>query len=473
MTVSKGFDYSSCKSDNIYLKYEISSLQVVLLMSFRLKPLFFVTSSLFCLVLLTFPLSASAGAGGDIAESVDQNTQQDAADKTVNTKQITDALDASFVKMAKAVAPVEQTGLPSPDSPLQSSLTGMPQALMLVDTTTRDLLTNRLLEFNLVSATATTGKPADYLIDPHMVSVKNAKVTIEAPAQVFDIFMRYFCDPKSRGGTMQKLNNVPSDKYGTKLIGCGGIYESDGKGHATNIDPSTPSRDAIFGKEPDDPASLTDPVAAYIELQRGQIKNLPLRPNALFFDASTFPVNMAKGIGDGTTNGNPLANVYYGAFAQALHFLIGVPQPAQDLGTISSVDDQMAFIDKQGLIARQMLASYPFAVLFAERVGSLDANIAQATSQMLIDKIGPLGQKDVILYNRIQNLASRQSLSIAEYMDIVMYQVPMSPGYLNRINKLEGADLQREKIWLTAMQTALNYQRNRWLEMLTALEATK
>lgn len=120
-----------------------------------------------------------------------------------------------------------------------------------------------------------------------------------------------------------------------------------------------------------------------------------------------------------------------------------------------------------------MMASYPFAIMFAERMGTMGPDAASATAALLRTKLSA-ATEDEAIFNVIRNIERRNTISQAEYMDIVMYQLPLSPGYYARINdELSPTELRREAVWLTAMQTALNYQRNRWLEILAALEAVR
>jgi len=258
--------------------------------------------------------------------------------------------------------------------------------------------------------------------------------------------MRYFCDPQASTERLKdqkwRLSGV-KNKGGTISydLACGKIIAS---GDAAKLS----TRESILG-----PGNEKKPEGL-------QVIGLPLRPADLFFAPTTHPTT--PGNNKDASNTNKMADVYYGAFAQSLQFLVGRPEglPSSDINT-------------QAKISKQMLASYPFAMLFAERAGTMGPAAAQSIADLITDKLGS-GTQDPVIVEHLENLRSRNSISMAEYMDIVAYQLMTSPGYYERISKeLTPAQLRREEVWLTAMQTALNYQRNRWLEIQAALEAVR
>jgi hypothetical protein len=316
----------------------------------------------------------------------------------------------------------------------------LPKALAQQDTLINDLMITRYRELNRQpiptdsSSASTTYKP-EYLVDTSLVT--------PVDVQAFDIFMRYFCDPNARGGLMKtmqfNLANVLYQQRKTNYtLGCGVVSGA-----------SIQTRQSVLGS-----GDTSD--------EAKQIIGLPLRPADLYFNPGTFPTTPGTTAnGKKTTNTNPLAEVYFAAFAQSLEFLVGeAPAASNDLNT-------------QAAISRQMLASYPFAVLFAERAGSMDDVAPQALAGFMMGKLGK-GTEDPAIVARLQNLQGRTNVSLAEYMDLIMYQLPLSPGYHAYIeNTRNTKKLIREEVWLTAMQTALNYQRNRWLEILATLEAVK
>lgn len=323
-----------------------------------------------------------------------------------------------------------------------TTFTALPLSNLAVDQIAQDVMFNRQRELNRIKI---EGR-ADYLIDTSLPA--------SVDSQAFDIFMRYFCDPKARGGSNADFKvtrvGVP---YGDQVLnyelGCG--YTNNG---------SVPTRHSILGGAEADAGH-----------EAAQVIGLPTRPDALFFEATTFPTKQEGQQNNDVSNTNRLAQVYYAAFSQSLLFLLGEPPSGAGGGSIAGSPG--AYIANQAAVAKKMLASYPFALLFAERMGTMGPDAAQATADLLLSKLGSASE-DINILNVVQNIERRNTISQAEYMDIVMYQLPLSPGYYSRINdQLTSEELRREAVWLTAMQTALNYQRNRWLEILAALEAVK
>jgi hypothetical protein len=140
-----------------------------------------------------------------------------------------------------------------------------------------------------------------------------------------------------------------------------------------------------------------------------------------------------------------------------------------NLGEVDTAAERTRYVEAQGQIARKMLATYPFALMYAERIGTIPAS---TVGGLLATKVQATDTES-LTYKRVNDLMNRHMISLAEYMDLVMYRIPMSPGYLQRVQSLSPSDLQREEVWLTAMQNVINYQRNRWMEILVALEAVK
>lgn len=335
---------------------------------------------------------------------------------------------------------------------LMTAYNELPGAFATMDAVRRDIMLNRLRELNRVKMPS--GDPrADYLVDSSLSASVNT--------QYFDIFMRYFCDPMARdndqGDSMEdkSFEITAPDKNGRPFsyrVGCGSSSTT-----------ALPSRQSVLGKD----AMNEGPEAE-------QIISLPVRPDVLFFNATTFPTvpsNNKAPTEDGQTNVNRLANVYYSAFAMAMRFLLG--EPPAPVAANSLASDPGAFVAAKAQVARQTLATVPFTELFSAQIGTMGPTAAVATADMLQSKLGPAGE-DAVILARIDNIRRRNSISVAEYMDVVAYQLLLSPGYYARINtQLNPTELRREAVWLTGLQTALNYQRNRWLEMLAALEAVK
>lgn len=343
---------------------------------------------------------------------------------------------------------------PAPVWELFKATAALPESIALTDQTVQSLMITRLREMQRIPYTAAE-KP-DYLIDT------DSPDTVDQ--QKFDIFMRYFCDPQSRGGTLSsktfelkqfRIPNGANYTQQTYSVGCG---------YASN---SLPSRRSILTGTSSDTG-----------VEARQIMSLPTRPEALFFEPVSFPTAIGNSAPNAASanlpsNINRIAPAaYLGAFAQSLQFLVGDAPAPDQVGANADFQpgDYGSFIKGQKEVAVKMLASYPFALLFAERTGTMGPQAAQSVALLLRTKIGEATQNPAILA-QIDALKKRQSLSMAEYMNIVAYQLPTSPGYLTRVNELTPSQLKREMVWLTAVQTALNYQRNRWLEILAALEA--
>ncbi len=332
----------------------------------------------------------------------------------------------------------------APDDRLLKSLAAAAVGIAGTEIAVRDILQNRLNELNLVRSN--TMEPlAPYLVDPTLGS-------LTTNAQIFEIFMRFFCDPRGRNGTLANVQ-IETTRY---TLGCGAVLSGGGGTTAPAIDTNVLSRDGLFGRTPTGENAR----------MRDQLVNLPLRPEAMFFHPETFPVGQAAG----HTNTNELAPVYYGAFSQAMHFLVGPPPDVPNVAEMGDPARQADYINTQAVIARQMMATYPFALLFGERVGMMGTEAAQQIAGVLLERLGNAAS-DPYLFQRVQEIEARSTISIAEYMDILMYRMPLSPGYLNYISSLTPAQARREEVWLTALQTAVNYQRNRWLEIQAALEA--
>jgi len=397
--------------------------------------------------------TAITGAIHDSAQTSDQKFQLLMDGKGGLKDTLKDGADS----IRKTLLQVEKRRLTesssaSPITEVTHTYSALPLAYATMDQAVHDMMYNRMRELNRVSMQGDGGQPkADYLVDSSL----DANIDV----QYFDIFMRYFCDPNARdngkGDAMKgKQFDIQGITQGGKKVsykvGCG---SSDG---------DIPSRKSVLGN------------AADTGIEADQIISLPIRPDAMFFSAETFPTrpsnNQAPAEG-GETNVNRLANVYYGAFAMSMRFLLGPIPESVDPGTATG--GKSAYIDYKANIARKYLATMPFTELFASQLGTMGPLAAKATAQMLNDKLGN-AVEDPNIANRIANLKKRNSLSVAEYQDILMNQLMMSPGYYSRINnELSPTELHREMVWLTGMQTALNYQRNHWLEILAALEAVK
>lgn len=396
-------------------------------------------------LLTVAPLAAHAADAQEVANAVDRSASTLIDSERAIIDQLTKQMETSITGVQQTLVVMQnqqrtdqRSAMPIPE--IETTFLAMPMASAIVDQITHEVMFSRQSEMNRVKM----DERADYLLDTTSVQLVNS--------QAYDIFMRYFCDPKGRNGTMA---DTKEEKVGVKIgkntfdydLGCGKTSIKD-----------VPSRHSLLGSDKDDgPEALA-------------VIGLPTRPDALFFEPTTFPSKSADGkapTSAGASNTSRLAHIYYAAFNQSLLFLLGEPPSAPQKGVASS------FITNQGLIARQMMATYPFAILFAERMGTMGPDAAASVANLLRTKLRS-ATEDQTIFNILENLKRRNTISTAEYMDVVMYQLPLSPGYYTRINEeLNPTELRRELVWLTAMQTALNYQRNRWLEILAALEAVR
>lgn len=443
------------------------------------------TRSLFLMALLCGALFAPCARASDAAAAMNISTAiQNAATKQNAVQESTSKLLAK--ELDDVSEELKQTILTATAMELEAMkkvtpdthsgyalgvLEQMPNALALMNGMVSDLMTTRLNEMNRMAPNAEGSPRAAYLID-----ASQPDQTINA--QIFDIFMRYFCDPRARGGTMAKVGKERGfEVYSVtgnqkQLLGCGSLPGGD---------PSM-SRDGIFGPEQTSTGgtgaagSLMNAQQMVKEVSRNQIKNLSIRPADLFFEPITYPVYFSSGKDEDTgdsadtfSNVNQMGPVYFGAFAQAMQFLIGTPPDALNLGEVDTPRERTRYIEAQGQIARKMLATYPFALLYAERMGSIPAGMVGG----LYATVSETTDTDMLSFNKMIDLMNRKNISMAEYMDLVMYRIPMSPGYIKRLQLMTASDLKREEVWLTAMQNVVNYQRNRWMEILVALEAVK
>lgn len=291
---------------------------------------------------------------------------------------------------------------------------------------------------------------APYIVD----SSKPSSVS----AALFDIFMRFFCNPESMSGELKgKTFEIKSVDYGGKTmsynVGCG---------HADNA--SVATRETVLGKD-----------KAHEGIEAEQLIDLPVRVEDLFFSDTTFPVQPSDGkdpMASSATNVNRAADVIFGAYMMALRFLLGEPPPANTMTNLAT--DKSAAIETKAKIARQALAAMPFNELFAAKIGTMSNNangtsVVGVLADMLQANMGK-ATEDPLILARLQNLRKRQNISQAEYWSILM-EMLASPGYLDRLQNLNETQLSREMLWLQGLNIALNYQQNHWLEMDAALTA--
>jgi hypothetical protein len=411
-----------------------------------------------------------------IAESADKSIDVEKQENKETIRVLKSEIDRVVEGMITRAAEEKRVQAPDPDYPVMGAFEGFPAGLALQQMTADSFLHARLLELNLVAPKPDkNGKQPYYLIDP---TQKSDQASVRA--EMLDVYMRLFCDPRARGGTMSLLGRNPNDpsyilpfttkyKDGSHNLACGALQK--GK----SVDASVPSRETLIGPFPmaawnKSSAQRSAQEKAAIAQQEDVI-GLPQNPGRLFFYPETFPVMPLTQMND-TTNTHKMAPVWTGALAMALQFLAGEPAGKFSMGTLGTESGAKAYIAYQANIARKMLASYVFTQLFSERVGTLNQDVAEQVSDIVLSKLGPAGSNEE-LYQRAMALGKRANLSVAEYQYILMHEMMLSPGYLDRLNELNADNLVREQAILNAWQVALMQQINHWLQVLAALEAVK
>jgi hypothetical protein len=403
---------------------------------------------------LTISPSATFAGSSNMTDALEDATSKKAQLDQATAEKETDAVKEGFRQLKNAMAEDmkqkqrEELDTAAIHDGLVPAMNNLSTALTQDENVVKYLMNIRSYELNRIPLAA---QPSSTLDDNTIVKTDYlADTSWDTPidAQAFDIFMRYFCDPNARGGTMKDFSSDQTNvNHGgtstlTYTLKCGEISTGD-----------LTTRHKLLGSSDD-----TTPQAI-------QVLALPSRPADLFLEPRTFPTTLNSTAVAGAaapTNTNPMSGVYYGAFAASLRFLVGSYPPG--VGGLGAQQD----------ITRKMLASYPFAVLFAERSGSMGKDAVQALATHLSKEMNAGSSTDPAVQAYMADLKGRQNISTAEYMNIVMYQLPTSPGYYTHISEeLSQSDLRREEVWLTALQTALGYQRNRWLEILATLEASK
>ncbi len=261
-------------------------------------------------------------------------------------------------------------------------------------------------------------------------------------AQQFSIYMRYFCDPESRSKTMTNSSFN---------VGNGGVLSCGDSNHTT-----AGSSRKKYGLNDSSPEAR-------------EVINLPINPARLFLEPRTYPT---ADLTLATYNTNPMSALYYPAIIQSIEFLTGVPPQPPNKADLETQPGQAAYLETQAANTRKSLASYVFALLAGERVQSMGKDAATLLADQLEKNMPDLATQNVAMNQRILALRGQAGVSLAEYMKIIMFEVPTSHGYIEAINRMSADQLAREKIKLEGLQLAVNYQRNHWMEILAALEAT-
>jgi hypothetical protein len=281
--------------------------------------------------------------------------------------------------------------------------------------------------------------------------VDTARTLDPVSLQQFSIYMRYFCDPEGRNKTME---SAKFGLTGVRYVGCGKSWITDEADSA---------RDKI---------SIVPYNVETAKLLERDIINKPLKVDSLFFAPITYPVSGdAAADGGGYSNVTPYAKLYFPAIIQSIEFLLGPPENIVNKGDLESSSGKAGYMLSQAKNARKSIATYVFALLSANRVQSMPSSTAKLLADMLHQNLGDAASnKDAV--RRIEMLRKQPGVSVAEYMNIMMYELPTSPGYIERVNNMSPEQLAREKIRLLGMQSALGFENNRWMEILMALEAT-
>lgn len=375
--------------------------------------------------------------------------------QTVENKQLTDAMTKALGlvgdKITNAILQQdtneqeEAVGLMDGDT--ASTLTTRMDAAAATEVYKRDIMTTRSKQFSGVVVGTD---------DNHMLVDIARSPPMKVNDQQFSIAMRFFCDPLARVGTMKDVEVETQEG----VVKCGdGTYTGS----------SPLSGKPLADRKKFGSLDTSDEARAII--------NLPINPARLFLETTTYPARPDPSKPAGSqTNVNPLAQLYFAAIMQSIELLVGNPPDKNQFADFGTPSGQEQYLRYEASKTRKSVASYIFAQLAAERMQSSDNGFARVLAQMSERfASGAMNDPGGIMAERIKKLRSQPGVSMAEYLNILMYEIPVSPGYLELINNpsnMPPEKLAREKLKLMGLQTAVNYQRNRWMEMLTALEAT-
>ncbi|MDB5478502.1 MAG: hypothetical protein JWM96_997 [Alphaproteobacteria bacterium] len=407
----------------------------------------FLSSLCLFALLLAFSVPIQAFADQDVVKALQQTTDMRLQVLQQDKKELYIAYGLAFEGLKKQIIAVNTARFAdevTPDPYVEviklSQMT--PVGLAVSDGIAQYLMSTNMRQLNRVPVT-------NDVADLYVNGALNADVGIQA----FHIYMRYFCDPQSRGGTMEDKEFVQKHVYykGAMLdnditMGCGYVKNSDMPTRATYL-----AAKANNGLEAD------------------QIIGLPTRADRLYFNAGTFPTTAKKEPTDADpTNTNRMAQVYEAAFSQSMLLLLGDPPAAPQSNDLAG--DAGTYLENQKQVAVKAAATYPFALAFAEQTGTMGPDAAQAAAFLLRTKLaGATTNPDILA--QINSLNQRNSISVAELSKIIDYQLVTSPGYFQRISTMRPSQLKREAVWLLARQTALRWEQKRWQEISTMLEA--
>jgi hypothetical protein len=406
----------------------------------------------------TADYNAAAAAANQIIESVDRANQQIVTElRTSNTK-FKEAVDGLAKQISattgEAISNVYTPVIPSAEveavDALQKSRVSGESSAKLFETTILGMRHRQL-------ASVPLGQSLDnWYVDPSWAlqralaagdGEKTSKGGITPGGQLFSILMRFFCNPAGRSGTMVDFK---TDINGIGTVKCAGSEGIPGaKPNLVSFDPS--------------------------EKDFADIVDLPINTPKLFLSTNTYPVAPADAVpvNDGkfipTTNFNSAAALYFPGIMASLDLMLGLPASPPNLGSLTSGEGQAQYIDQQAKNARQMLATAPFAMMAADRIPTMGSEVAQTLAARLGVALG--GARDKNTDDMLARLAGQSGVGRAQYLQIMAYDIPTAPAYLSEIDKMDDAELAREEIKLLGFQTAIQYQINRYMEILNALEA--
>lgn len=413
------------------------------------------------LVLSAFPLVPAPAAADSmnstrpIVEAIDMQTEASILGSQQNIeaiKEFSAQLGDQMKKNALAsITPDITVGSGADEATLLSERQG---ALAAHNALVNDIMITRTNQLNGIPLGGTDLNTSP-LVDPALAYQSEQKTSkkVSINEQLFRNYMRYFCDPLANNGA---LNG--DTWFGTetnKRISCGDSEFSDAKSSRKKFNVADTPENKIAERE---------------------IVQLPINPARLFFEARTFPVAKATPSTDNPTgrasNVNPYAELYYNAINMSMNLLLPPPSDVFPKESLNTSGGRAEYLELQAKNTRNAVASYPFALLAADRFQIMNHKVSQRLADLLEQNMDNADLNPAV-GNAIARLRSQDGVSMAEYMDIMMYQIPLSPGYVASINKKTPEELAREKIKLTAMQLAVGYQRNHWIEILTALEAMR
>ena len=286
---------------------------------------------------------------------------------------------------------------------------------------------------NQLNSVALSGNENEWYVDTAI----SARPVSE---QQFSIFMRLFCDPKAANGRLgEEDTSFGLDR--SRRVSCGADENFSG---------DLSSRDKFAVDEQAD-------ARAY---------NLSINPAHLFLEAGTFPVSVS-----GASNFSPIAGLYDPAIMQAIEFLAGSPPERPEKKDFDGSDGQARYMKLQQQNTLKSISTYVFAKLAAERMPTMGNNTAKYLAEELNkNAVAPINKTFV---DELEVLENQGGVSISQYNEIMMDRIITSPGYLEAINNMKPADLEREKIRLMGLLLNVNYDRNHWMEILSALEASQ